>query len=177
MMRCVVRSGFGTVLALAMQTACVQSARLPLTPEVQVQWTRDSAAYEARLGKFLRDSTVIDSIARTIDTDSLYRLYHRMLTIQDPAGGLQIIFCEQVRLKTLYGPIAGGLAIRRMEDTVYGPIGHEAAFDRMAARLPAHGVTSGQWCARSGRPAPDSLGATSLNFTSRRPFPPRRPGG
>jgi hypothetical protein len=168
-------SSVAALIMLGMQTACAQTARPPLTPEVQAQWVRDSAAYEARLGKFLRDSTRIDSIAGTVNTDSLYRLFHIMLTTKDPSGVFQAIYCEQINLLARFGRLAGHLAIGRMEDSVYGPIGRDAAFSRMTMRLPENGVSQcGQW---HGARAPDSLGTTSLDYPSRRPLPPRRPRG
>ena len=68
---------------------CAQHLPRPLAPEVQARWASDSSAYEARLAKYLRDSTVIDSIARTVNTDSLRKLYQSSPYRQGPSCRVQ----------------------------------------------------------------------------------------
>lgn len=50
-----------------------------LTPAEQADWTRDSLKYVTDSLKWVRDSLVRDSLARAVNTDSLYRLYRSML--------------------------------------------------------------------------------------------------
>src|SRR5687768_4155157 len=50
-----------------------------------------------------RDSTVIDSIVRSANTDSLYRLYRTMLYAPTPAPIYQQIICESFRIGERYG--------------------------------------------------------------------------
>src|SRR5689334_12155470 len=55
-----------------------------VSPEAQARWSRDSAAYVRDSIKWARDTFVRDSISRTVDTDTLYRLLHTMLVAQNP---------------------------------------------------------------------------------------------
>jgi len=68
--------------------------------------------------KWVRDSIVRDSISRTINTDSLYRTWRRMLHAPDPVPLMGLIYCEGARLAWRYGTIPSLAASERMEDTL-----------------------------------------------------------
>ena len=120
-------------LALPAGAACQLGARHP-SPEAQARWTQDSAAYVRDSTKWVRDSVVRDSISRTINTDSLYHLYHRMLLAKDPATLMGLVNCEDGRLSWKYGAEPAELATRRMQDTLWRP-GERDAAKRMWDRI------------------------------------------
>jgi hypothetical protein len=118
---------------------------------------------------------VVDSISRTIDTDSLYRIYRGALKADNPEPLFQQAGCEQARLYRRYGSMPARAAVERMEDTLWKA--HErAAVIRMAARLPSTVVLSGRHCERAvGAGAPEYVGDTPLDTRTDRPMPRRRP--
>src|SRR5437764_92963 len=66
---------------------------------------RDST-YMARLAQWLRDSVVLDSMTRLVNTDSLYKLYRRAL--EPPGVTLALmteVSCEEVRVRIGFGPV------------------------------------------------------------------------
>ena len=145
---------------LALLAACPGSSRT------------DSVAYEQQLAAWLRDSAVIDSIARTIDTDSLYRVHRSALTADNPEPVYQQIACEGDRLYIRHGTIAAELAIARMRDTLWKP-GEEDEVRRMRARLPRVVELSTEHCQPyTGPKAPKRIGDTPLNTRAPRPMRP-----
>lgn len=64
-----------------------------------------------------RRIALFDSVVRSINTDSAYKLWHWTLTLPDAKVGEQQVGCEYRRLMYRYG-IAGYYAITRMEDTL-----------------------------------------------------------
>jgi hypothetical protein len=68
-----------------------------------------------------RDSTVIDSISRSINTDSLYHLNRTALHATETVPILREINCETKRLSHHYGQTASWAAIQRMQDTLWHP--------------------------------------------------------
>lgn len=145
------------------------------------RWTRDSSQYVADSTKWVRDSIVRDSISRTMNTDSLYRLYRRMLYAADPVPLMHLIECESTRLGWRYGSIPATAAIQRMEDTLWRPENRKDE-KLMWARLHNMSVeqmltlgVSPDRCGGWGYPQPVILNGTNLQATSPRPRRPRRP--
>jgi hypothetical protein len=64
---------------------------------------------------------VIDSISRTINTDSLYRLWHTMLRASDITPVYAAIACETSRQGYEYGSVPAAWAQKRMQDTLWMP--------------------------------------------------------
>jgi len=146
------------------------------SPLKQRSWASDSADFMRRLDRWQRDSAVIDSIVRTIDTDSLRALYRAAWTLPQAALAVQEIVCEQARLAWKYGDAAVGIVQRTIEREEWDA--DQQKIDRhMARRLPAATTfeLSNERCHRTGPRAPDSLNGTPLNVSSPRPIPPRRP--
>src|SRR6478672_3750071 len=88
-------------------------------PDITMErpWLHDSVAYHQRLAQWLRDSIVVDSVSRTVPTDSLQHLFRTLLGSPDPAPVLQEIDCEQFRLSWRYGSLPVMDAVQRMLDT------------------------------------------------------------
>src|SRR3954464_354859 len=101
------------VLLLSATASGCQSPR-KLTPDEQAKWTRDSAEYSVNLVRWMRDSALMDSISRTINTDSLYRLFHAALRPQPMVPIVRAITCERNRLGARHGSIPARAAISRM---------------------------------------------------------------
>lgn len=162
--------------AVLMLGSCASNAQeRPLPAAIAAQWLRDSVAYQQRLAKWLRDSTVIDSIVRSINTDSLSRLYDRMIRSEHPEVELQLIWCEGRRIGRRYGSIPMLRAEDRVRDSVQASAGQQAV-DRMNHRMPARGLLSGRNCPPlEGPPPPSEHDGTPLNTQTPRPVPPRRP--
>jgi len=76
----------GIVLAAAVGMLIPTAADRARQQAALNQWLADSAAYEGILNKWLRDSIVIDSIAQTIPTDSLRRLYRAAKDARYPSA-------------------------------------------------------------------------------------------
>lgn len=81
---------------------------------------------------------VIDSVSRTIDTDSLYHVYHSMLSMPHPEAALPLLGCVEELLIWRHGMYPADRAIARMRDTLWR--GLDSASDAMLARLPSTGV-------------------------------------
>jgi hypothetical protein len=138
-----------------------------------VQWQRDSAKFEATLAKYLRDSLVIDSIARSVTTDSLEHLYQKALTAERPELVIQEISCERHRLIWRYGIVPAQVAMDRAEDRAWSD---RVAVARMESRMPHSGFLSSDRCTEpEGEPMPDTLSGVSTQRELVRPVPPRRP--
>ena len=155
------------LLALSGATACSQPRRDPTNT------SRDSLVAELRrnyqqdLAKFLRDSSVVDSIARTIPMDSLKALYLQYLTVPDPWPAYLRLTCAGTALRLRYGAPAE-YANRWLRDSLFRLYPREAA--RAERRLPSSGIVSSQGCQPSER-GPDVVNGTNLRFTPRRPEP------
>ena len=171
------------LLCLAALDGCL--AQRPGGPDraaAMAQWTLDSAKYVQDSVKWVRDSVVLDSISRTINTDSLYRLYRRTLYSTTPVPLVFAEMCETERLFDRYGSIPGGQAIRRMQDTLWRPT-ETADVARMDAQIHSMSVaemmslsTDRRKCGYQNEPrAPDSLNGTLLRTTNGRPIPPKKP--
>jgi hypothetical protein len=171
-------AGKWLVTILFVSMACRRPESAQLSPLVQARWTSDSADYVGRLDRWRRDSTVIDSIVHTMNTDSLRLLYRAAWTRPQAAPAVQEIVCEQARLARKYGHAAVGIVQRRIKREEWGT--NEGEIDRhMGQRLPNATAfeLSKERCHLNGPRAPDSLNGTSLDLLSPRPTPPRRPRG
>jgi hypothetical protein len=165
-----------SVLTVAWLTACSNHNQrdLPVAAS-NPEWQQDSTLYEQRLAKWLRDSTVIDSIARTIPTDSLRRAYMEMLTSERPEVLLQQAFCLEAALSDKYGRRPANLAARRVEDSVFAEAGTSAR-RALSARFPKSGLLSTSRCgpSNSSARAPEFLNGTPLRTESPKPLLPKR---
>jgi hypothetical protein len=167
----------GLLILAALASGCpsAEPDPPPSSPAID-PWRRDSGAYEAALAIWLRDSAVVDSVSRTVDTDSLYRLYRRLLTDPNPAPLVQEIACEEWRLRRRYKPLPFEAAERRMLDTVWLP--HETdAVRQVNARL--SGIdepTADRWTCGGEveRVVPEVVSGAPMSMGTVRPVPPRR---
>ena len=121
--------------------------------------------HEQRLKAFLRDSLVIDSIARTIPVDSLRSLYVHYLSDPDPLPSFQAMVCVRTGLARKYGA-AAEYAETWLRDSLFQRDPRAAA--RAERRLPATAIVSTDGCPRT------ELGPTFVNGTNIR-FTPVRP--
>jgi hypothetical protein len=136
----------------------------PSRVEVDTQWTRDSATYAATLNKWLRDSAVIDSLSRLVNTDSLYRLYRRMLVPTTDSGAvLNAIACEGERLGVRHGSLPSRDAIDRMLDTLWQ--GLDPKRIEVLEAYPGRPiiVSTATGCPITGPEAPREVAGTSLD--------------
>jgi hypothetical protein len=137
---------------------------------------RDSA-YKARLAQWLRDSVLLDSMTRLVNTDSLYRLYRRAL--EPPGVTLALmtdVSCEEVRLKIRFGSVPAGRAIHVVQDTMYRDRGIRDGMGYFIAHAPAEGVIelSPSRCGPYPRAGPKVIGTTRLDTElAQRPRAPR----
>lgn len=99
------------------------------------EWLADSLAYGQILDKWLQDSTVIDSIATTIPTDSLRRLYRAAKDAPNPAAIVQAISCETGRLQTRYGYSPSLWAIQAAQKATLTPDESRAIDSRLPERM------------------------------------------
>lgn len=140
-------------------TACRQSEP---TPEQQAQWSADSAAYESEFATYLRDSTVIDSLAHLVPLDSLRRLYAALERDPDSPELESAAYCEYLRLYLTYGSRPARLAIERL--------GPPPAPRSGGSRV----ITAGESC-RPPERGPEVVGSTNLSYQPHAPRKPRRP--
>jgi hypothetical protein len=100
--------GAVAILLLCASLACGQAAsrdsHANVDPALRREKQRRIAAY--------------DSVVRSINTDSAYKLWHAMLTAPDIRKAQLAMMCETARLSDRYGQ-AGFAALERMEDTLW----------------------------------------------------------
>lgn len=81
---------------------------------------RDTRSFDpALIQEQKRRIAAFDSVVRSINTDSVYKLWHWSLTLPDPKVGQQQAMCEGGRLAYRYGVPATAAALRRMQDTLW----------------------------------------------------------
>jgi hypothetical protein len=175
--------GARIVLAAAVITTIAtpvgsQTAPRTTRPASLTQPTFDVSQFIQDSINWVRDSIVLDSISRTIRTDSLFRLYRAQLRETDPLPLEQAINCESSRLFWLYGSNAAVDALRRMEDTLYHP-SDRADRIRVSNRLHSLSVqemffvnSTQRTCGRYslwGPQHPTSVGGTYLSGRTGRP--------
>jgi hypothetical protein len=132
--------------------------------------------YRVRLAKWLRDSIVLDSMTRLVQTDSLYRLYrHAVEPTGVSAALVQAVFCEEHRLEIRYGWVPSDRAVHAMLDTVFQDRGVRDGFAYFAGRAPAEGHVEGgrSVCGPYPPAAPLTIGETRLD--TKLPPRPRAP--
>jgi len=166
--------GLAILVAIASGCESAQPEAAPV-PQPVNEWQRDSSAYDDALAIWLRDSAVVDSVARTINTDSLFRMYRRMLRDTNPAPIMQEIACEEWRLRRRYKALPSQAALRRMMDTLWWPPEADAV-RRMNERLDGIGpVTTGPWACGGDveRLVPEVVSGAPMSMSTARPVPPR----
>jgi hypothetical protein len=125
----------------------------------------------------LRDSIVLDSMTRLVNTGSLYRLYRQAL--EPPGVTLSLmteVSCEEVRLMIGFGSVPARRAIHAVEDTMYRDRGIRDGMGYYIAHAPAEGIIEGgrSRCGPYPPAAPKAIGATRLDTELRqKPHAPR----
>ena len=119
----------------------------PVTPPspALLQWLQDSVEYERAVLKWHRNIARLDSIAATIDVDSLVALY-RAIELQrgDPVRLIQETICEKDRILMPYGQVVAGRAFRRAQMSVWASeAARQRAHRRIEPRVPNGTVFSG----------------------------------
>jgi hypothetical protein len=135
--------------------------------------SRESAR-DPRLAEWLRDSTVLDSVTRTVPTDSLYHIFRTALGPKGTTSEhIRQMVCEQVRLGIRYGHVPAARAFDRMLDTVYNDRNVPDAYGEFMYRAPKVSAVDTGDC-QSIEPGSATLGRTRLD----QELPPRpvRPG-
>lgn len=146
-----------------------------LSPAQQAQWTRDSLDYENRLAKWKYDSAAVDSVVRSIKTDSLERLYELMFVSNTPIKELQLISCEEDRITRHYGAIPSVEVASHVRDSMYHVAGGSTVA-RMRSRMPRTGRLSSGACGKGTGPVVKATpGGTRLDVMLNRPLAPKRP--
>ncbi len=171
------------IVALPMSGACQRPNerhdQRTLRPEAPAKWTEDSARYLADSTKWVRDSIVRDSILRTINTDTLFRDYHRMLAAADPVALVGQVECECSNVLWHYGGLPGIAAIDRMMDTVWRRDDTTAVrrmYDKTTDEsLPTLQERAKYQCVMNGRRHPSILNGTDLDAMGGRPPRPVHP--
>ena len=89
-----------SLLAAVGTGAACQAGRSPASrTAAAAQWSKDSAKYSEDSIKWVHDSIVVDSISRTVNTDSLYRLIRAQLRADNPVPIQRAIDCEMAEPK------------------------------------------------------------------------------
>ena len=95
------------------------SATLLLVTACGLSSSNEDSAFDPELvQEKQRRIAAFDSVVRSVNTDSAYRLWHWTLTAPDAKVGQQKVECEYDRILFANGR-AGSMAIARMEDTVF----------------------------------------------------------
>lgn len=158
-------------LAIAWTAGCRDEAAAAAAAS---QWRADSTRYERALAKYVRDSLVIDSIARTINTTRLRQLYRQQLHAEQPVLLEREILCERSRLARRHGLMPSEAAVRHLEATLWRPEEREAV-RAMDERFPESAALEVDPSCSAGPRAPDELNGTPLESIILRPVAPRRP--
>ena len=131
------------------------------------------SAYRARFLRWQRDSAVLDSVTREVNTARLYALYRKALGKEGVTVRLLTeLACEEVRLGIHYGEVPWQRASKAVRDTVYRDIGVTDALEYLARLAPSEGnVATGQNCRPFPSRAPATIGGTRLDMELPRPRP------
>jgi hypothetical protein len=142
------------------------------------RWAQDSATYETQLSRWRHDSVVIDSLARLVPMDSMYRLFRTMLTAPSPIDYVPSVLCLTDDLVWRHGSRPYSAARKRMNDTLWKK-GEEAAANAMEERVPKSGeiTIDTEECGllRRSDHAPDSVDGVALEIETPRPASPKHP--
>jgi hypothetical protein len=159
----------GVVAAVVLTDACDSSER-------RERWVADSTSYAARLGKWLRDSAVVDSVARTVDITEMVQAFHKLVTAPQPLDEAANVSCARLRIFWDYGSLAADIAGERARDSVKHLLGQKA-FDDATARTPEHALVpmprGFSKCRGKEVEHRKSVGTTPLDTKEPRPLPPR----
>ena len=163
------------MIMVGFTAGCVHRAMGRSTEVAPPVAQRDSLDYEQRLTTWLRDSAVVDSVARTINTDSLFRLTRALLHTTDAVAAQQKIECEKARIASQFGTVPAMRAINRMGDTSWSA----AERVRVNALFAEGGMVfvNRKVCGPFGPSAPEKIGSTPLNTAYDRPIRPTRRKG
>jgi hypothetical protein len=138
-----------TVILLLLSFASTGSDREAYREMERNIWLADSSRYASRLTRWVHDSTVIDSIARTIPTDSLRSLYRLATSSKQALPIFTAITCERLRLVGTYGTAATQVS-DLVDSTAWTPA-ERAAFE---SRLPEHLFVDEKQCGPYDRSVP-----------------------
>lgn len=148
------------------------------SPARLARWAQDSSMYETQLSHWRHDSLVIDSLARLVPMDSMYRLYRTMLTAPSPIDYVPSVICLTGELVWRHGTRPYSAARKRMNDTLWKK-GEAAAVRVMEDRTSRYETISidTEKCGSRRRSdhAPDSVDGVSLEIEMPRPVSPKRP--
>ena len=135
------------------------------------------SAYQAKLRNWRRDSVVLDSVTREINTAKLYALYRQALGREGVTLRLMTeLACEEVRLGRHYGIVAWQRASKAVRDTVYRDLGETDGLAYIARHAPSEGgVETGENCRPLPPRAPQKIGETRLDVEFPRPWPGKAP--
>lgn len=170
------RCGILTIVVLTLAPSACQSRKAGGGGVGPGETLIPDSAYNARLASWLRDSIVLDSMTRLVNTDSLYKLYRRAL---DPPGVtlalMTDVSCEEVRLKIGFGSVPARRAIQAVHDTMYRDRGIRDGMGYFVAHAPSEGtIELGSARCRPYPPAaPRAIGTTRLD--TELPPKPRAP--
>jgi hypothetical protein len=145
-----------------------------------IDYAADSAmgdsTYFAQLQRWQRDSIVLDSVTREVNTATLYALYRRALARDGVTLRLLTdIGCEELRVGMQSGAVPSERAIKAMLDTVYRDIRVTDALGYLARHAPREGmIATGSNCLRLPSLATKAVGDTRLDVEFPRPRPQRR---
>lgn len=126
---------------------------------------RANPTFDTLMQKVRQRQRVIDSVASTINTDTLYRAYHSMLVAPHPESVAPLIDCIERRMMWQRGMYPAQRAIQRMKDTVWARV--EGQVSAMEARIPASGYlqSNDSLCGPFGRRGPLIIDGVPLDPT------------
>lgn len=113
--------------------------------------------FAPRIARWLRDSAVIDSLAREVPTDSLRALMRQALTAVAVIPALEAIECESAILEARYGSMPALRAEARAESLAWS----DADRRTIDAKLPERGFINFSPCEDS-LPQKRRVGDTDL---------------
>ena len=181
LVKCPARFGFTMTLSWLAVAAC-HDQRPSVDPTVAAAYSRDSAKFVRDSIRWARAPIVIDSISRTINTDSLYRLYRTFIAAENPVPVWGAILCETVRLSRTYGSLPAHAAEDRMLDTTFHPadkVSRERAEHRLRIMTPEEALSVTMGARTCGRrifeESRTELDGIPLDQPVERPVKPKRP--
>lgn len=154
--------------------ACLGGLACGAGDEPPRRYISDTAEYREALAQWIRDSTVIDSVVRTISTDSLVAMLERLPHSHDPIRSERALLCERTRLGRLYGTLPSQIAVDRAMQV--GTRAWSPEF-RRRREFPYPGeqtISVGGDCVLPPG-IPEKLGTTSLEYPGARPVLGTRP--
>lgn len=127
--------------------------------------SNDSTGRDSVQAALRHDARVIDSLARLVNTDSLYRLSRSMVRASNPVPLYQETICEQARIMRRHGVRPALLALKRMEDTLWTK-GEKKLYEAMEQRMPvAHNFEIHESvCGPFGQAAPSRVDGVPLAY-------------